>query len=142
MEYLTFNRLVLSGTFELFLGNIDFGDNDAHNKGWGSLKNLESAEIGDLYSSLSNIGDLVQRIFLVSVGKNSFNDFEYLKPFYLPLSYPDGKCFSIEFKRDDSVPLELGILLNKTSMKQNNISDLDVFFKDPFNSVGFISSKV
>ena len=124
------------------MGNIAFSDIDAHNKGWGSLKNLESAEIGDLYSSLSNIGDLFQEIFLVSVGKNSYNDVEYVKPFYLPLSYPDGKCFSVEFKRDDSVPLELGIVLNKTSIKQNNISDLDVFFKDPFNSDGFISSKV
>ena len=125
------------------MGNIELGDNnDTRNNGWGPLKNLESSEIGDLYSSLSNIGDLVQSIFLVSVGKNSFNDFEYLKPFYLPLSYPDGKCFSIEVKRDDSIPLELGILLNKTFMKQNNISDMDVFFKDPFNSVGFISSKV
>ena len=124
------------------MGNIAFSDIDAHNKGWGSLKNLESAEIGDLYSSLSNIGDLFQEIFLVSVGTNSYNDVEYVKPFYLPLSYPDGKCFSVEFKRDDSVPLELGIVLNKTSIKQNNISDLDVFFKDPFNSVGFISTKV
>ena len=71
------NRLVLSGTFELFMGNIELGDNnDTQNNGWGSLKDLESAEIGDLYSSLSNIGDLVQSIFLVSVGKNTFNDFE------------------------------------------------------------------
>ena len=125
------------------MGNIGFSSNKTNNKGWGSLKNLKSAEIGDLYFSLTNIEDLVQGSFLVSAGRrNTSNNFELLKPFNLPLSYPDGKCFSVEFKRDDSVPLELGIVLNKTFMKQNNISDLDVFFKDPSNSVGFISSKV
>ena len=129
------------GTFQLFMGNIGFSSNKTHNKGWGSLKNLKSAEIDDLYSSLSKIEDLV-RVFLVFVGKNTFNDYQVLKPFYLPLSYPDGKCFSFEFKRDDSIPLELGIEFNKTLMKQNNIRDMDVFFKDPINSVGFISSKV
>ena len=124
------------------MGNIGFSSNDTYNKGWGSLKNLKISEIGDLYSSLSNIGDLVKSIFLVSVGEGTFNNFEYLKTFYLPLSYPDGKCFSVEFKRDDSVPLEMGIILNKTTMKENKIGDLDVFFKDPLNRVGFISSKV
>ena len=124
------------------MGNIGFRSNDTYNKGWGSLKNLKTSEISDLYSSLSNIGDLVKSIFLVSVGEGTFNNFEYLKTFYLPLTYPDGKCFSVEFKRDDSVPLEMGIILNKTSMKQNKIGDLDVFFKDPLNTVGFISSKV
>ena len=124
------------------MGNIGFSSNNTHNKGWGSLKNLKSSEIGDLYSSVSNIGDLVKSIFLVSVGADTFNHVEFLKTFYLPLSYPDGKCFSVEFQRDDSVPLEMGIILNKTSMKQNKIGDLDVLFKDPLNSVGFISSKV
>ncbi len=123
------------------MGNLGF-KNKTEIKGWGSLKNLERNEIGDLFSSLSNIGDLVRFFFLVSVGPDKINNIEYLKPVYLPLSYPNGKCFSIEFKRDDSIPLEIGIGLNKTFMKQNNISDLDVFFKDPFNSVGFISSKV
>ena len=123
------------------MGNLGF-KNKTEIKGWGSLKNLERNEIGDLFSSLSNIGDLVRFFFLVSVGPDEINNIEYLKPVYLPLSYPNGKCFSIEFKRDDSIPLEIGIGLNKTFMKQNNISDLDVFFKDPFNSVGFISSKV
>ena len=124
------------------MGNIGFSSNFTYNKGWGSLKNLKRKEVGDLYSSLSDIGDLIQSIFLVSVGEDTFNHFEYLKTVYLPLSYPDGKCFSVEFTRDDSVPLEMGIILNKTSMNQNNMSDLDIFFKDPLNSVGFISSKV
>ena len=138
-----FPRFVLLGTFELFMGNIGFVSKKTY-KGWGSLKNFKrkSTEIGDLYSSLSDIGDLIQSIFLVSVGEDTFNHFEYLKTVYLPLSYPDGKCFSVEFTRDDSVPLEMGIILNKTSMNQNNMSDLDIFFKDPLNSVGFISSKV
>ena len=123
------------------MGNLRF-KNKTVIPGWGSLKNLERNEIGDLFSSLSNIGDLVQFIFIISVGQDEIHNIEYLKPFYLPLSYPNGKCFSIEFKRDDSIPLEIGIGLNQTFMKQNNISDLDVFFKDPLHSLGFISSKV
>ena len=134
-------RFVLLGTFELFMGNIGFSSNETY-KGWGSLKNLKSTEIGDLYSSLSNIEDLVKSIFLVSVGKDELIDVQFLKPFYLPLSYPDGKCFSVEFKRDDSVPLEFGIVLNKTILQQNNIIDLDILLKDPLNSVGFLSPKV
>ena len=63
------------------MGNIGFSSNDTYNKGWGSLKNLKISEIGDLYSSLSNIGDLVKSIFLVSVGEGTFNNFEYLKTF-------------------------------------------------------------
>ena len=123
------------------MGNIGFSSNNTH-KGWGSLKNLKSSEIGDLYSSLSNIGDLVKSIFLVSVDEDALNNLQFFDPFYLPLSYPDGKCFSVELKRDDSVPLEFGIILNKTVLQQNNVSDLDILFKDPLNSVGFISSKV
>ena len=123
------------------MGNIGFSSNKTHNKGWGSLKNLKNPEIDDLYLSLSKIEDLV-KVFLISARKDKLNDYQVIKPFYMPLSYPDGKCLSFEFKRDGSVPLELGIELNKTFVKQYNISDLDVFFKDPFNSVGFISSKV
>ena len=123
------------------MGNIGFSSNKTNNKGWGSLKNLKNPEIDDLYLSLSKMEDLV-KVSLVSVGKDKLNDYQHIKPFYLPLSYPDGKCFSFKLNRDDSVPLELGIELNKTFVKQNNISDLDVFFKDPFNSVGFFSSKV
>ena len=72
------------------------------------------------------------------MGKDELNNVQNLNPFYLPLSYPDGKRFSVEFKRDDSVPLEFGIVLNKTILQQNNIIDLDILFKDPLNSVGSV----
>ena len=65
------------------MGNIGFSSNGTYNKGWGSLKNLRRKEVGDLYSSLSDIGDLVQSIFLVSVGEDTLNHFEYLKTVYL-----------------------------------------------------------
>ena len=113
--------------------------NITYNKGWGSLKDLQNT---DLYPSFSNIGDLVKKVVFIYVGEDRLNQYEELTPFYKPLSYPEGKCISFEFKRNDSVPLEIGILLNKTTMKQNNISDVDVLFKDPNNSVGFLSSKV
>ena len=72
------------------------------------------------------------------MGKDELNHVQNLNPFYLPLSYPDGKCFSVEFKRDDSGPLEFGIVLNKTILQQNNIIYLDILFKDPLNSVGSV----
>ena len=42
----------------------------------------------------------------------------------------------------DSTPVELGISLNSTWMNNNNISDVNVYFKDPVNSVRFIAPKV
>ena len=42
----------------------------------------------------------------------------------------------------NSTPVELGISLNSTWMKNNNISDVNVYFKDPVNSVRFIAPKV
>ena len=109
----------------------------------GIFENLESPVTGDLFPSLANIGDLVPFLFSLSVGPDKLNRLEEYKPYYLPLSYPNGKCFGIEFKRDNSIiPLELGISLNKTFMTLNNISDLDIYFKDPLNSVGFLSPKI
>ena len=56
------------------MGNIRFSSNKTHYKGWESLKNLKTAEIGDLYLSLSKIEDLV-KVFLVSAGKDKLNDY-------------------------------------------------------------------
>ena len=38
-------------------------------------------------------------------------------------------------------PVEMGISVNKTWMLENNISDINVYFKDPINNVPFISPK-
>ena len=38
-------------------------------------------------------------------------------------------------------PVEMGISVNKTWMLENNITDINVYFKDPINNVPFISPK-
>ena len=38
-------------------------------------------------------------------------------------------------------PVEMGISVNKSWMLENNISDINVYFKDPINNVPFISPK-
>ena len=38
-------------------------------------------------------------------------------------------------------PVEMGISVNKTWMLENNITDINVYFKDPINKVPFISPK-
>ena len=40
------------------------------------------------------------------------------------------------------VPVEFGISLNFTWMSLNNITDVDVYFKDPENNVNFVTPKV
>ena len=47
-----------------------------------------------------------------------------------------------EINQDSSSPIELGIQLNSSWMMKNNVSDVNVYFKDPVNSVRFISPKV
>ena len=42
----------------------------------------------------------------------------------------------------DRIPLEFGISLNKSWMSKNNITDVNIFFKDPINSINFRISKV
>lgn len=39
-------------------------------------------------------------------------------------------------------PVEFGISLNFTWMFLNNITDVDVYFKDPVNNVNFVTPKV
>ena len=40
------------------------------------------------------------------------------------------------------IPAEFGIGLNKAFMDLNNISDINVYFNDPVNDIGFMSPGV
>ena len=40
------------------------------------------------------------------------------------------------------IPAEFGIRLKRAFMELNNISDINVYFNDPFNDIGFMSPGV
>ena len=62
------------------------------------------------------------------------------------IQFKNLKILSVQWpttiNQEKSFPTELGIRLRSKWMEENNITDVNVYFKDPVNSVRFIAPKV
>ena len=55
--------------------------------------------------------------------------------------YPYSFSLKIE-RKEELTPMVFGLYINQSLLRQNNITDMNIYFYDPINAVRFIPSKV
>ena len=45
-------------------------------------------------------------------------------------------------RKDELTPMVFGVFINQSLLRQNKITDMNIYFYDPINAVRFIPSKV
>lgn len=153
--------MYLLETFDMYVGNIypmedNLGFKDAR-LGWDSLSNESMSNVTLTSERIQNLIDIVFLQSRTTKDKVYYNKLEYK---LIAVSYPLGQClrykikiykilrsfqylFSLKIERNEELaPMVFGLYINQSLLRQNNITDMNIYFYDPINAVRFIPSKV
>ena len=147
----------------MYVGNVfptedNIGFKDAR-LGWDSLINDSSRNVTLTSEGIQNLIDMVFLQSKTKKGKVYYNKLEYK---HIAVSFPLGQCLRYHFKKlikletrslvfqfslkiernEELVPNVFGLYINNSLMRQNNITDMKIYFYDPINAVRFGPSKV